>query len=104
MGKLNELRTTQAIVKEVLLKHPFTRNSDNALYVKVCEKVNPAVISKPFWEVLARIDDYGIPQFETVRRTRQKIQHDNPELAGSDGVEAHRMLNEEAFKKYARGC
>lgn len=103
MGKLNDLRTTHAVVREVLIKFPVTRNSDNALYVKVCEKVNPDVISKPFWDVLARSDDYGIPNFETVRRTRQKIQHDNPELAGSDDVQAHRSLNEEAFKKYALG-
>lgn len=47
--------------------------------------------------------EYNMPAFETVRRTRQKIQHDNPELSGCDDVEAKRMVNEEMFRDYARG-
>lgn len=103
MGKLNEIKTIHDIVMEMLKEYPSTRSSDNNLYVMVCKRINPAVINKPFWEVLASINDYGLPQYETVRRTRQKIQHEFPLLAGDSNVEAQRMLNQEAFVKYARG-
>ena len=46
---------------------------------------------------------FGLPAFESVRRTRQKLQAAHPELAGDSNVEAQRMLNEGVFKEYARG-
>ena len=102
MSKSKEIATTHEIVKEILEKHPFTRNSDSKLYVKVCERIAPEAINQPFWVVFTNRDDWNIPGFETVRRTRQKIQHDNPHLVGDANVEAQRMLNENCFKEYAR--
>lgn len=57
----------------------------------------------PFWEVLAGINEFNLPQYETVRRARQKIQAELPELAGEDRVEAMRIINEENFRQYAKG-
>ena len=103
MSKYKELNTTQNIVKEILETNKTARNSDMALYVKVCERINPLVLSKPFWVVLLSLKEYNLPNIETVRRTRQKLQATFPELAGDADVSAQRMLNEEAFKEYARG-
>jgi hypothetical protein len=103
MNKSKELHTTQDIVKEILETNKMARNSDMALYVKVCEKINPGALSKPFWVVLLSLKEYNLPNFETVRRTRQKLQASYPELAGDVDVEAQRILNEEVFKEYARG-
>lgn len=103
MSKSKELQTTQDIVKEILETNELARNSDMALYVKVCEKVNPAVLSKPFWVVLVSLKEYNLPNIETVRRTRQKLQAAYPELSGNANVEGQRTLNEEAFRNYARG-
>lgn len=100
---MNELKTTQEIVKKILEQFPLTRNSDNLLYIKVCEYANKDVLNKPFWQVMSMANEYGIPHFETVRRTRQKLQATHPELAGSEEVEGHRMLKEETFREYARG-
>ena len=47
--------------------------------------------------------DYGFPGFETVRRSRQKLQATFPELAGDADVEGMRRVNEETFRDYARG-
>ena len=103
MNKLKELHTTQDIVKEVLETNVMARNSDMALYIKVCEKINPLVLSKPFWVVLLSLKEYNLPNIETVGRARRKLQETFPELAGDADVSAQRMLNEEAFKEYARG-
>ena len=103
MSKSKEIHTTQNIVKEILETNETARNSDMALYVKVCERINPLVLSKPFWVVLLSLKEYNLPNIETVRRTRQKLQATFPELAGDADVEAQRTVNEEAFKEYARG-
>lgn len=103
MGKSKELATVKDIVFDLLTKQEETRNSDMVLYVKVCAKVNKDALSKPFWHVMMHLKDYNLPNFETVRRARQKIQEDNPELAGNPDVEAHRIVNEQAFREFARG-
>lgn len=108
MSKLKELHTTTNLVKGILEEYPDTRNSDNILYVRVCEQVgkehgiNINKMSMPFF--LLNLKDYNMPQYETVGRCRRKLQAKYPELAADADVEAQRELNEDAFKKYARGC
>jgi hypothetical protein len=103
MNKAKEILTTQNIVKEILETNKAARNSDMALYIKVCERINPLILSKPFWVVLLSLKEYNLPSIETVGRARRKLQEMFPELAGDADVSAQRMLNEEAFKEYARG-
>ena len=102
MSKSKELKTTSEIVKTILEQNPQSRNSDDFLYIKVCEKVNDISINLPFKQVMANRKLYGLPPFESVRRCRQKIQATHPELSGDSNVEAQRMLNEETFRDYAR--
>lgn len=108
MGKLNELKTTQEIVMEALKSQPMARNSDNYLYYWVYEVIGKEkgidINSMSIPRFFLCMKDYGFPSTETIRRTRQKIQAEHPELAGDDNVEAQRMLNEEAFRKYAKGA
>lgn len=103
MSKSKEIQTTQRVVKEILETNEMARNSDMALYVKVCETINPAVLNKPFWVVLMSLKEYNLPNIETVRRTRQKLQAAYPELSGDSKVEAQRVVNEDVFREYARG-
>lgn len=103
MNKAEELNNTISIVKSILKRFPAARNSDMLLYVKVCEQVNPKVLSQPFWYALTSLKDYNLPCIETVRRTRQKLQAKYPELAADENVEAAREGNIEAFRDFARG-
>ena len=103
MSKSKELYKTQDIVKEILETNETARNSDMALYIKVCEKVNPAVLSKPFWVVLMSLKELNLPHIETVGRARRKMQELHPELAGDAKVEGQRMVNEQVFREYAKG-
>lgn len=107
MGKATELRTTTELVRQILESQPRARCSDNFLYYWVCYiigKRNGIDIDKMSMpRFFLHLSEYGFPQFETVRRTRQKLQASYPELCGDDTVEGLRRVNEEAFREYARG-
>lgn len=102
MSKSKELNTATAIVKDILTKFPETRNSDDILYLKVCEAINPCCMYLSLCAFFKERKKLGIPAFESVRRTRQKIQAVYPDLAGCEAVEGQRTVNEVIFKEYSR--
>lgn len=87
------------LVYNILDRDPKARNSDMYLYFRVCETLNASAIEKPFGEVLLGLQDLGLPGFETIRRTRQKLQEVNPKFAACDTVQDFRTLEEIRFKK-----
>lgn len=99
---MREIKKTAVLVKDVLEKEPETRNSDMTLYIKVCERINPAVLCVPFWVALMNLKAYKLPCIETVRRTRQKIQAECPELASTEKITAARYVKQAEYLEYAR--
>lgn len=103
---MDNLTKLSELVHDILVKNEKARNSDTYLYYIVCNeelKSNGHDISKiTLADSLLRREELGLPPFESVRRTRQKIQHDNQELAGSKEVEAFRSKNEKEYRQYAR--
>lgn len=83
------------------MQNPSCRDSDNLLYYKVCETINPSALSLPFNEVILNTKKYGFPIFESVRRARQKIQRENPNLASSKAVKEQKQKNEADYKAFA---
>lgn len=106
MSKTQQLITTTNLVKTILETNTQTRNSDSLLYLKVLEHcalqkgVDLQLLSVSAFFTSMNI--FGFPCYETVRRTRQKIQREYPELKGCEAVEAARAENEQAFRGYAR--
>ena len=104
---MHELKTITDIVKEVLKSHEKARNCDDYLYYLVCSLVGKQngfdVDNMQLSHFLLYRREYNLPAFETVRRTRQKIQQHHPELCGCDVVEGYRTVNEEKYRSYARG-
>lgn len=95
-----EFKQTRRIVKNILTYYPETRNrKDDLLYIKVVEALNRGALNKPFAEVMANLEELGLPCFETVRRTRQKLQAEFPELQACDIVQDFRTAREEEFRK-----
>lgn len=94
-----EFKKTRKIVKNILTDYPQTRNSDNALYIKVVAAINPQANDRPFANVLSNLEEFGLPCFETVRRTRQKLQAEFPELQACDKVQDFRTEREDLFRK-----
>ena len=103
MNKLQELKTTTDIVKDILEKDVMARNCDSLLIVKVYNRINPEVVSMPFSFVMANLKEFRLPNPETIRRSRQKLQEKNPELASSEIIGAYRQTLEQDFKDWARG-
>lgn len=89
------------IVKKVLQEHEDARNSDFRTIGWVLKLTKPDVMDKPFKEVLWKHKELDIPSFETIRRTRQKLQHDFPELRG-EVYEKRMNKQSEYIEKFAR--
>lgn len=107
MSTLNELKGLTALVYKILDQYPQTRNSDGLLWLKVLESqahekdVDLRLLSVPYF--LPRISELGYSPFESVRRTRQKLQAAYPHLAASEAVECFRAENEAQYRAYAVG-
>ncbi|MBR3592175.1 MAG: hypothetical protein IKL46_04925 [Clostridia bacterium] len=104
---MNGLIKVSHIVKEVLTDIPDTRNSDSYLYLKVLERVaakqeTPINLKEMTVDYfLCNVKQLHFPYFETVRRARQKIQAEHPELKAKAEVEKVRAEKEEVFKAFA---
>lgn len=102
---MTNLKATSHLVKDILEADPQTRNSDSFLYLKVLENIaeqkdiNLQKITVPDFLTSS---DLPFPIFETVRRSRQKIQASHPDLAACDKVEEMRMINEMEYRQFAR--
>ena len=102
-----DLKNTTALVKSILEQDEQCRNSDSFLYLKVLSAVanqkgiDLEKMTVPFF--LMNLHGAGLPPFESVRRSRQKIQQHHPELAANEVVEGFRAENEAEFLAYARG-
>lgn len=99
---MKNIRRTQDIVEEILEKIPGTRNDDDLLYEKVCESVNEECLKLPLRTFLQNRKKWKVPPFESVRRSRQKLQASRPWLRADETVECFREMNEEIVRKYAR--
>lgn len=94
-----EFKQTRLLVKKILEDYPQTRNSDTTLYIKVVSQINPQANDRPFANVMSSLEELGLPCFETVRRTRQKLQQEIPELRACDKVQDYRTCQEERYRK-----
>jgi hypothetical protein len=101
---MNNIKRTSDLVKQILTEDETARNNDMFLYLKVCERLNPATLTMPFFVVISSLKAHNLPNFETVRRTRQKIQADFPELASNERVGMLRTKKEAEFREYAKGA
>lgn len=107
MSKATELITTKALVKAILEQDQRARNSDSFLYLRV---LGVLALDKgldmnkvPVTVFLLNMNEWDFPPFESVRRTRQKVQSQFPELSASKEVQECRDENEAVFNAFARG-
>ena len=98
-----ELVRINKLVTRILEESPKTRNSDNLLYLTVIENIHPGVSKLTMAGVLLNQEALNIPCFETVRRTRQKIQAEREDLRATPKVQDYRTAREEAFSEYFGG-
>ena len=103
---MNKLMKTKHLVKLILDQDERARNSDSHLYFRVintiADKNNIDLTKIPVTHFLLNMKDYPFPPFESVRRTRQKVQAECPWLAASPKVGEFRAENEQSYREFAR--
>lgn len=104
---MKNLSTIEEIVRSILEISTDARNDDMKLYLMVCNEVNSIADCKnigsfPFAVIMNSYRELNLPHFESVRRTRAKIQSDNPELKGSVACQRGRKQQEGMYKTYAK--
>src|SRR6187549_1686175 len=101
MKLLKEMSLIKHRVKSLLKAHPHLRDSDNKLIANIWYKdlvdmgLKPASITA--MNFLFFYGDKQLTNAETIRRVRQKIQEENPELRGTVN-EARQKEGEEVRK------
>lgn len=93
MEKLNKIKT---LVFNELASDPATRNSDRLLILNIYRNYF-GVDGDSFEDVILNAE---LPSFETIRRTRAKLQSEFPSLKANEAVQSIRDDLEETFREY----
>jgi len=93
------MNTLHETVKAILKVFPETRNSDRKLIVRIYDQMGINT-DRPFKEIVENTD---APSFETIRRTRQKIQAEDETLQATGKIRDARCEREMDFIGYAIG-
>ena len=92
------LKTLEQKVRYCLREFPATRNNDRTLIGAVYAYFYDVDLMDSFLTV---IRDDKLPSFESIRRTRQKIQATDESLRGDKETEERRMEAQKDFIEYA---
>lgn len=90
---MDKLKKVKDMVVFELENRPETRDSDRVLILKVYEDFF-GIKNEPFFEVLMRDD---VPNFESIRRCRAKVQEVRPDLRASETVQDFRFDREQIY-------
>lgn len=100
-------KITTQLVKSILEVDKQARNSDSILYLRVLERIAKEEGIQLDYLTVRRFlicqDILPFPPFESVRRTRQKVQATFPELASDKKIAKMRMENEKEYRAFALG-
>lgn len=104
---MTEIKRTSDLVKFLLSEDERCRNSDSYLYLRVlttiAEKRGIDLRDITISNFLTHFHGTAFPIFESVRRTRQKLQEKNPDLRANKVVQDFRSENELEYRAFARG-
>ena len=106
MNLKQQLNNTKVIVETILETDYKARCSDSYLYLRVIRVlaigtgIDLNKISVPYF--LENMQNMNFPAFETVRRTRQKLQAENPALSANDFTTEKRAENEAVYSAFAK--
>ena len=102
MGKINEVET---LVWRILANDIRARNCDKYLTFRVMELYLTGDTGKVNGVILTVADLGKLPAFETVKRTRAKIQNVKGCYLPTDpAVRKRRKIQEETFREYAKSA
>ena len=98
---MSKLKKLEPIVKSILEEYEETRGDDFLLVAEVYYKLIPEVSKYSFFTVMQGHKLLNLPYFESIRRTRQKLQAENEHLRPSEGKRVARLKEEKEYIDYA---
>ena len=99
---MDSLKTIEGKVRAVLQENEDARNDDMVLYLALCNLYLKDAGAMPLAQILLNHKELGLPSFESVGRTRRKLQEKYPELLGSVRMQKIRARGEKAYRRYAK--
>lgn len=99
---MKNLKTIENKVRTILKKNEDARNDDMVLYLALCNLCLEDAGAMPLAEIMTQHKSLGLPSFESVSRTRRRLQERHPELLGSLRMQKLRARGEKAYRKYAK--
>lgn len=97
----NGLIVLKNLMVFLLTTEPILRDSDSKLIQRVYEIYKVDVDNISFSEVIYRIGKNEIPNFESIRRCRQKVQEERPDLRSSIVIQKEKERIETQFYNFA---
>ena len=88
------MKDIKATVFNILTQVPATRDSDKRLYVEVIRHKCPNLLE---WKLESAFLYGKLPNYESVRRCRQKCQEEHPNLRPSKTVQEYREDQERQY-------
>jgi len=95
-----KLKNVHNIVLKLLQENEELR-SDDFMLLSAVYGLQVAVDQLPFSTICQHHVDLGLPSFETVRRTRQKVQSQHPELV-DEKMKVIRAAEQDEFHDYSK--
>jgi hypothetical protein len=95
---MDNLRNIKKIVMAELKQNPVSRKSDKILYLEVCRRMGIDVYQPMDYLFITN----AVPNPESVRRARQKVQAEHPEWKDEQTAENRANLEPEYIKVFAR--
>lgn len=103
---MTNLKHTSDLVKALLRQDERCRNSDSYLYLRVlsviAERKGIDLKGITITDFLTNLHGTEFPIFESVRRSRQKVQELYPNLRACEPVQEFRSESELKYRAYAR--
>lgn len=87
-------------VKEILIEMPLARDDDYFLYAVFLCKFKYVSMDEKFYDVMVSAKAKHLPSYESITRTRRKVQENMPELQGIKRKD--RKHEEETYHAYYR--
>jgi hypothetical protein len=97
---MERLKKIEGIVEKILERREDTRESDDVLYLCVCEYFHRGISSMTVKDFLKARSETSCPSYVSVTRTRRKIFKRRPELKPPKITELREDM-EEVYVNYA---
>lgn len=99
---MNKLYKVEDIVYQVLKEVPEARKDDFVLVAEVYNKIQPLINNVSFNRVMLGHKELGLPYFESISRSRRRLQNIFEELRPSKEVQEARDEEQLIYREYAR--